>query len=304
MSTSAPVQIYTDDLRIGNTINLTICGVLGVFLNSLISWVLFKKLKKGGAHGDIKISTLVAATDLLVSIGLLFRATFSQVPYNIFKNHPDWCKVDALTTGQLVIFSGYNLGVISIERFLLICLNIELPVIAWFGLIFSTWTIQYVIVCVTMSEDLQVLTKIETSCTVLPIKTGYYAFLYAITMFFLSFFSVLLCYSGVMVTKFRQCYNQINLNVPKSIVYSELKSTVTKSLINIALYIAVYSGKFYSSLYIFITGKKITLTLDFIAQNLLIYSALVNSLILLYMNTEIRKSFFELLNSIKAKFFK
>ncbi|KXN66790.1 hypothetical protein CONCODRAFT_11278 [Conidiobolus coronatus NRRL 28638] len=63
-----------------------------------------------GVLMEIKISTLVAVTDLLVSIGPLFSATISQITYNIIKYYPNWCKVDVLTSAQLVIYSGYKLG--------------------------------------------------------------------------------------------------------------------------------------------------------------------------------------------------
>ncbi|KXN65698.1 hypothetical protein CONCODRAFT_12643 [Conidiobolus coronatus NRRL 28638] len=101
MSSLTPAQIYTDNLKIGNTINLTICEVLG-----------YLKSPENGVLMEIKISTLVSVTDLLVSIGVLFSTKISQITYNIIKYYPNWCKFYILATDQLVIYSGYNLGVI------------------------------------------------------------------------------------------------------------------------------------------------------------------------------------------------
>ncbi|KXN65695.1 family A G protein-coupled receptor-like protein [Conidiobolus coronatus NRRL 28638] len=301
MSSATRAPGYTDEMAIFNIANLSVCGTLGVIINSLVLWVLFRKVRKGGAHEDIKICAFVAVTDLLVSIGLLFRAIFSQVPYNILKYHPNWCKFDLLTSGVLLLVSGYSLGVMSWERFILICFNKKLSIYVWFGLIFALWTPQFVLICFSASENLQFFTRIETSCSLLPVRVAYYSFAYALSMFFISFFSVVFCYFCIMITKFRQCLNQLNLNVPKDRVYSEFRSTLVKSIINILLFIGVYAGKMYTGLYEISTEKKRTLLMDFVSQNLLQYSAIVNSLILLYMNVEVRKSFFELLREIKSK---
>jgi hypothetical protein len=79
------------------------------------------------------------------------------------------------------------------------------------------------------------------------------------------------------------------LNVPKEQVYSEFRSTFTKSLINISLYILVFIGKIVTIIYEFATGKKRTLLMDIVSNGLVVYSGFVNALILLYMNTELEK---------------
>ncbi|KXN65696.1 family A G protein-coupled receptor-like protein [Conidiobolus coronatus NRRL 28638] len=301
MSSFTRAPGYTDDLVIFNLANIVVCSVLGITINSLVLIVLLKKLRKGGAHDDIKICTFIAVTDFLVSVGLMIRAIFSNVPYNIFGVHPYWCKFDLLTTGQLVMYSGYSLAVMSVERFLLICFNIKLSIYIWFGLILGTWTPQFVIVVISaVGYNLQYFTKLETSCSLNAAKPAYYSYIYATALFFLSYFLVVFCYISIMVKKLKQCLNQINLNIPKDKVYSELRSTFAKSIVNIVLYILVYAGKLYTACYELYTGLKRTLLMDFASQNLIQYCCVVNSVILIWMNTEVREGFFELLNSIKS----
>jgi hypothetical protein len=301
MSSFTRAPGYTDNLIIFNLVDIVLCSVLGLTINSLVLCVLLKKLRKGGAHDDIKICTFIAVTDFLVSIGLMIRAIFSNVPYNIFGVHPNWCKFDLLTTGQLVMYSGYSLAVMSIERFLLICFNIKLSVYIWFGLILGTWTPQFIIAFYSaVGYNLQYFTKLETSCSLSPPKPAYYAFLYATSLFFISYFLVVFCYISIMAKKLKQCLNQIGLNVPKERVYSELRSTFAKSMVNIIIYILVYAGKLFTICYELSTGLKRTLLMDYVSQNLIQYCCVVNSLILIWMNTEVRKGFFELLDSIKS----
>jgi hypothetical protein len=106
-----------------------------------------------------------------------------------------------------------------------------------------------------------------------------------------------------MAFKIKQCLNQIQLNVPKEKVYKELRSTLVKSLINIFIYYLVFSGKVFVYIYEATTGKKRGIEAD-IASNLLIsYTSIANALILLYMNTEVRKNLFERLKSAKSILF-
>jgi hypothetical protein len=304
MSSSPQPSIISEELRDGLLINTAMAGILGILLNSGVIWVLIKKLIKGKTHGDIKLCTFIAVTDILISFGLVFRSIFAKYPYNIFKYHPNWCKAEVGTTGQLLTYSGYSLAVMSVERFLLICFNIKISVIFWFIFIAVCWLLQFIPAMIAISEDLQTLTKIEIYCTLLPQKTAYIAYMISLVLFLCSYCTVIICYAGITVLKFKQCLNQLNLNIPKEKVYAEFRSTFLKSLLNICIYQLVFTGKIYTILYEIITGKKRWLLLDIISNSLIIYTSVVNTLILLYMNQEVRNSYFGLLKSVKAKLFK
>ncbi|KXN68936.1 family A G protein-coupled receptor-like protein [Conidiobolus coronatus NRRL 28638] len=304
MSSSLQPSVISDELRDGLLINTAIAGILGVLINSGVIWVLVKKLLKGKAHGDIKLCTFVAVTDIVISFGLIFRSIFAKYPYNIFKYHPNWCKVELGTTGQLLTYSGYSLAVLSIERFLLVCFNVKISVIFWFLCIAVCWLLQFIPAIIGISQDLQTLTKIEIYCTFLPQKAAYIAYIVALVLFLGSYIIIIICYAGITILKFKQCLNQLNLNIPKEKVYAEFRSTFLKSILNICIYQLVFTGKIYTIIYELTTGKKRWLMLDVVSNSLIIYTSVVNTLILLYMNQEVRKSYFDLLKSIKAKLFK
>ncbi|KXN64877.1 hypothetical protein CONCODRAFT_13761 [Conidiobolus coronatus NRRL 28638] len=226
MSSSPPQpssEQISSNLQDGMLINFGICGIFGFIINVLILTVLWKKIKKGKVHTDVKICTVVSFVDVLVSLGLIFRAIFVKYPYNILKYNPNWCKFETVTVTVLVNCSGYILGVMSIERFLLVCWNIQLPMVFWYILIVLVIATAQLFTIASVIADLQVLTITEVSCTVKVENLGYYCYFVSTTLFFISFFIVLLSYFSIMVVKAKQCLNQINLNIPKDTVYAELR---------------------------------------------------------------------------------
>ncbi|KXN66104.1 hypothetical protein CONCODRAFT_12121 [Conidiobolus coronatus NRRL 28638] len=289
------------NLQNGMLINSGICGVFGITINILILIVLCKRFKKSNVHADIKICTFVCFVDVIVSLGLIFRAIFVKYPYNILKLHPNWCKFDTVAVTMLINCSGYILGVMSIERFFLVCWNIQLPAIIWFILIFLAISVAEGSSIISVANNLQTLTISEVTCTVKSIESGYICYTISAIFFLLSFSTIIFSYFSIMVVKTRQCLNQINLNIPKEAVYAELRSTIFKSLIYIILYILVFSAKFYILCYTIITGKKRTLPMDVASIILLSYSPSVNALILLCMNQNVRTDFIIFIKSMKSK---
>jgi hypothetical protein len=298
---SAPVVQTEQGIQVIMLINFGVCGLIGFTFNSLVLCVLIGKLRKRGAHTDVKICTFVVSTDLLASIGIIFRSIFAKFPYNIFSVHPNWCKLDAVIT-VILNCSGYTLGVMSAERFFLFCFNIQLSIWFWLIIIFSIYLLMTILIILSIVNNVQILTSTQVSCIFSPISVGYYGFLFATILFVISFIAVLVSYFGIIVTKSKQCLNQINLNVPKETVYKELRSTLIKSFINIALYLICFSGKLYGMLYTLITGLKRPMIVEVVSQSMICWSAAVNAIVLLYMNTAIRETLITMLKGIKLQF--
>jgi hypothetical protein len=294
------VAFASQEIQDGMTINYAICGVLGLILNSLVLYVLTEKLKNRGAHTDVKLCAFVAVYDIISSLGLIFRSIIVKFPYNLLKANNDWCKVDIFIVQDLNC-SGYTLAVMSMERFLLICFNIQFSIWFWIILLLAIFTLIYSLSIVCIVKNLIGLTTTGVTCTLVATEVCYYGFLVTTIIFLISFTVVLVSYFGIMSAKAKQCLNQINLNVPKETVYSELRSTLFKSLINILLYVFVFIYKIYGLVYVIVTGKKRTLMVEVISQSTIAYSCVVNALILLYMNQDIRVSFIDLLKRIKSK---
>jgi hypothetical protein len=299
---SSLITFVPENIEDGININYAICGVLGLILNSTVLAVLVDKLKNKRTHTDIKICTFVASADILASLGLIFRSIIVKFPYNLLKAHPIWCKLDVFIA-QDINCSGYTLAVMSLERFLLICFNIELPIWIWLISLFAIFSLIYSITIVCAVADLVGLTSTGVTCTLIATGVCYYSFLITTIIFLFSFMMVLVSYFGIVAFKIKHCVNQINLNIPKERVYSELRSTLIKSFINILLYIFVFIFKIYGLVYVSITGRKRSMTVEVITQLTISYTCVVNALILLYMNHEVRISFFDLLKRIKNRIF-
>ncbi|KXN68597.1 hypothetical protein CONCODRAFT_9117 [Conidiobolus coronatus NRRL 28638] len=287
----------SEALRTGVLIHFGICSILGLLLNLMLLTILVKKLKKN-AHVDIKLCTFVTVMDISVCCCLLFRAIFAKYPYNILEAHSNWCKFDLLTGTQVLLYSGYSLGIMSLERFLLICYNIKFSFIYWIIVICLTCIPQFAMVCVVVAKNLQIMVKIKVYCSFFPKGMGVIVYIWATVMFFIAFSSVIISYLGIMIVKYKQCLNQLNLNVPRDKVLKECRSTLFKSLLYIVLYILIFSGKIYCLVFELITGQKRTIVMDLISTMLISCSSLVNALIVFYMNSEVRESFLKLTNQI------
>jgi hypothetical protein len=287
----------SEALRTGILIHFGICSILGLLLNLMLLTILVRKLKKN-THVDIKLCTFVTIMDILVCCCLLFRAIFAKYPYNILEVHPNWCKFDLLTGTQVLIYSGYSLGIMSLERFLLICYNIKFGFIYWIALICLVCIPQFAMVCVIVAKNLQMIVKIKVYCSFFPKKLGFIIYTWATVMFFIAFTSVIVSYLGIMIVKYKQCLNQLNLNVPRDKVLKDCRTTLFKSLLYIVLYILIFSGKIYCLAFELITGKKRTIMMDLVSTMLIGCSSLVNALIVFYMNSEVRNDFLKLTNQI------
>ncbi|KXN65639.1 hypothetical protein CONCODRAFT_12709 [Conidiobolus coronatus NRRL 28638] len=108
-----PNKVYTNALRIIYFV-LSICGLM---FTSILLLILGKRLKKA-KHRDIILTIIAVFVDCLSSCGLLFRAIFTQYPYNILKEHYYWCAFDGFLNAHMLIFSGFALSLLSAQRML------------------------------------------------------------------------------------------------------------------------------------------------------------------------------------------
>jgi hypothetical protein len=294
---SAAVAGVTPELRIGMSIEFIICGILGIILNALLLYCLYPKLTKK-AHNDIFLSTFVVITDIFVSIGLIIRGSVNTLPYVLYELDSNWCKFDLIYNAQVLVFSGYSLGVMSLERFFLICFNWSFPLYFWFILVAVYWIPPLTISLVGLGYNIAVLSKSKVNCTMMPVGVGYIYFIFTFCMFFSSFASVIISYCGIMIVKYRQCLNQINMNIPKDQVYSECRTTIIKSFVYIMLYLGVFMSKFLLVIWELALGRKRTIAMDAASNCTGALSVVANALVLLYINNEVRLSFTKLVKSV------
>jgi hypothetical protein len=273
-------------------------SIVAIILNLIALAIIIRKLSKG-ANVDMQISTMMILIDLGAAIGTFIRAIICQSPYNLLAYDKYWCRFDALFTTQLLIFSGVTIGILSFERFLLVCFNKRISVWIWVCLIFFLCSAQWSLFALNVINDRQRLVSIAVYCTVGVVEGA--QLMRTIFLFNLisSYLLVMISYIGIMIFRYRQCLNQLKLNIPKELVYKECLNTVSKSLTNIFLVMLVYSGKIICVVYEVITGEMRTWLMDYIATICIACSLILNISILLYMNSSIRKSFFVLITTGK-----
>jgi hypothetical protein len=295
-----PLQVISDELRQGISVEYMLVALIGGTLNILIFTALFEKFKKS-SHTDFKLAMVVVATDIFVSSGLFVRSVIGLLPYHLLEISKEWCTFDFLYTAQLLVFSGYALAVMSLERFFLICLGIHLSFYFWFAIILLSWIPQtiYVISAAAIQDNFVLVGRTKTACTVSSAGIGYGLFIFILTLFFGSFGCVIFSYLGIMVIKVKQTLNQLKMNVPKDQVYGDLRSTVIKSIVYISVFIAVFSGKMFIVVYELFIGKKRTIEMDAISNCLVSCSVIANPLVLLYMHSDARESFVAFMKSLK-----
>jgi hypothetical protein len=287
-------------LRVGVLVHIFICGLLGLLINAPIVFILSKKLTRK-CHVDTQLCAIVSITDIIVCFCSLFRAIFTKFPYNLIETHYGWCTFDLLSGSQFNLISGYFLAIMSVERFLLICFNIQLSIYIWYTILVLATLPQYIAASVSAYYGLAMIVKIKVYCTVMSKSSGYIVFIIINSMFVLSVISVLFSYIGIVIVKYKQCLNQLSLNIPKTQVYNECRSTLSKSFLYIILYLLIFSGKIYSITFELITGQKRTILMDTIATCLIACSSFINAVILLYMNQEVRISFIGLISKLRQK---
>ncbi|KXN64707.1 hypothetical protein CONCODRAFT_14089 [Conidiobolus coronatus NRRL 28638] len=103
-------------------------SICGLTFTSILLLTLIKKLRKK-KHSDIILTLVTVSVDCVASGGLLFRAIFSQYPYNTLKAHYSWCAYDSVINGLMLVISGYSLSILSLQRMLLIVFNFRLSIV-------------------------------------------------------------------------------------------------------------------------------------------------------------------------------
>jgi hypothetical protein len=292
-------EVYANILRIVYYI-LSICGLI---FSSILLYILSKRLKKT-KHSDIILTIIVVTVDGIASSGLLFRAIFTQYPYNILKVHYNWCAYDIIINGHVLIFSGYSLSILSVQRMLLIVFNIRINIWFWLTLTlilnFSLWGLdiyQIVIKNIKLSgtEVFCILSNNTDSRPLYYMLIGYTLLTYSLTV---------ISYLIIITFSCKQCLKQLDLNLEKSVVYKECRVIVFKYLFFLIPYMMIYAGRIYCWIYEFSTGAPRTFTMEYVSIILNSSCVVINSLTVLYMNKEINREFLNLIFSFKSIFYR
>jgi hypothetical protein len=278
-------------------IHFFVVSVSALFIDFIVLYIILRKIHRGTTI-DMKLSAIVIVLDIGAAIGTFIRAIICQDPYNLLVYSSDWCKFDVLFTTQLLLFSGVSIGVLSVERLLLVCYNKKIAVWIWITVILAMCSVQYCLFAINVFKDRQKMVNIAVYCTV-GVSDGAEA-MRLIFLFNLisSYVMVIFSYLSIMIFRYKQSFDQLNMNIPKDQVIRECLNTIWKSLINVLLFILVYFFKVYSLCYEIATGNMRTWLMDYMATIFISCSLILNTSVLLYMNNDIRKDLIKLFTTL------
>jgi hypothetical protein len=248
--------------------------------------------------------TIVAVSvDCVASGGLLFRAIFSQYPYNILKEHPGWCSYDTLINAVFLSFSGFILSIVSIQRMLIIVFNLRINIWVW---LFISILISFAIwgqgIYQIINGNIQ-LSSTEVFCYGKNNTMGKPIFLTLAVFTLVTYFLTIISYISIIIFSCKQCLKQLDLNLDKSVVYKECRVIVFKSLLFLIPYMLIYSGRLYCWLYEFSTGTPRTFNMEYVSIILISSCVVVNCLTILYMNNNVNKDFINFLKKFRSTFY-
>jgi hypothetical protein len=276
-----------------------VISIFGLIFSSTLLIVLGKKLRKN-THSDLILTIFAVSVDCIASGGLLFRAIFTQYPYNILKEHSAWCSYDSFVNSLILSYSGYILSILSVQRMLLIVFNIKISIFIWLFISFILALLVWVMAVIQILNNNIVLSIVEVFCIGKNNNLGRPHYITLMVMSISTYLLTIVSYLSIIMFSCKQCLNQLNLNLDKSVVYRECRIIIFKSLLFLIPYMVIYSGRVYCWLYEFLTGARRTWNMEYISVTLISMCVVVNCSTVLYMNKEVNKDFLKFLSKLKS----
>jgi hypothetical protein len=274
-----------------------VCSILGLLFSSLLIYLLAKRAKIR-MHTDIILTIISVFVDSIASGGLLFRSIFTAYPYNILSVHFGWCAYDHIVNSFILLYSGYIISILSLERMLLIVFNIKISIYFWLFLVISLYLIPAIQLVYSVVINSFVLSPLTLNCITLsspstkPLLTT--VFIFGLTTYLITIIS----YAFIIAFSYKQCLNQLSLNIEKDVVFRQCRVIIIKSLLYLIPYMLMYSGKIYCYFYEISTGLRRTWIMEYVATLLSALSPIVNCLTVLYMNKQVNKDFIDFISRI------
>jgi hypothetical protein len=269
-------------------------GVAGCVLTVPVIYIILKgNLKK--LHPDLVMSGVLCFNNLIISISLFFTSIFILCGYNAIVYNDYLCDTQLVTLVIPLLINSYIIGLISIERCLLIVYNIKLSNLVYIVSTFILFAIPmaFAIRGLALGHTLISISGVyavssPAMSTKFPILAVY------LGLGLISMVAVILSYSIILI--FRISYlnqNRQNLNISKEEIFQEKLRIIAKSLLILFIFIFNHSGKVWVLFSDVVFKKPRVFLVDAITENLIIYSTVTDVAILLVMNIEIRKKFWK-----------
>ncbi|KXN68102.1 hypothetical protein CONCODRAFT_9743, partial [Conidiobolus coronatus NRRL 28638] len=225
------LEIYNNRGKYASPVAITYI-VFGCISNPITFTVLYSTLKlfKKKISIDLKISLCVLLVDFTTSVGLIILGLMAQFNGFYIVNSKWYCSFTVIFYINQVYLSIYYVGLMSLERGLLIIHNIKLPEQFWLTLIAGEFLYFLIIASIATSWDQIGLMELAYSCMVTPnfelgaIITYSYFFLLAS-----NFICMLYCYIGIAIKLRLNAWKNIReLHSNKEVTLRQANRTIMK----------------------------------------------------------------------------
>ncbi|KXN65203.1 hypothetical protein CONCODRAFT_13290 [Conidiobolus coronatus NRRL 28638] len=272
-----------------------ILGVAGCVLTvPVICIVLKSNLRK--LHSDLVMGGILCFNNLIISISLFFTSMFILCGYNGIVYNDYLCDIQMTTMVIPLLINSYIIGLISVERCLLIVYSIKLSNLIY---IISA-SILYAIPMAFLIRGLIVGHAIISMTGVYAMASPEMSTKFPILAVYLglgliSMVAVIASYIIILIFRISHINkNMQNLNLSKEEAFQGKLRILLKSLLILFAFIFNHSGKLWVLFCEIVLKLPRTLLADAITENLIIYSTITDVTLLLVMNIEIREKILEL----------
>jgi hypothetical protein len=301
MSTSileAKIAIFNNSQPFATIFSIqgVILSIIGLVLTLPVLLIIYKSNWKK-LHPDLFMSSILCFNNMCISIGVFFTSVLILAGHNMIVYNDYLSDTQYMMMNIPLIINSYLIGLISIERCLLIVFNIKLQKSVYILLSFSLIIVPTSFGIWGLTKSHSIISISGVYATSPPAKSSrFYVLLCYLILGLLSMASVTISYGIIVIFRFRQLSrNQRELNIPKKQVVQEKLTIIFKSALILLVFLSVHFGKIYIFFIDIVLNIHRTFMIDAVSENLIIYSVISDVLLLLYMDTVIRKKFFILL---------
>jgi hypothetical protein len=290
-------QELAKDFLVPFSVQGLILGIAGTVLTVPVIWIILNSnLKK--LHPDLFMSGILCFNNLCISISLFFTSIFILCGYNAIVYNDYLCDIQSFTLTIPLLVNSYIIGLISIERYLLIVFNIKFGKMIYVVLTLLLYILPYAFAIKGLTIDHTVISMAGVYGMSSPKMSTKFPFLSVYAVLGLtSMTAVIISYLCILIFRLSHLnQNRQNLNVSKEEIIKQKLRITLKSVLILFLFTFNHSGKIYILISDVFFKIPRTFMLDAVTENLIIYSTVTDVTLLLTMNNDIRLKFYKFFN--------
>jgi hypothetical protein len=266
-----------------------IFGLLGLSLTLIILISLYKLInKKVGCH--LLICFAILLIDIILCLSNIIIGLAGIINDRYIVNNAWFCDFILLIYIGGNYISIWYVGLLSLERGLLIIHNVKLPKVFWLTVIFCELMLFLVINIVAITGNKVGLAPLALYCSIRhDLKFGLIVTYIYFSLLVISVLITIYSYIGIAVTQRRRAWKDIReLNLNKDETLKSANRTIIKVLALLALYLITNGCDLINGLIEISSGRARSITANFVAIILLNCNPIVNSIVLVQFHETVK----------------